>query len=70
MTTYYEVLNQVQNLTPDEQLRLLEELASIARHRLASNVNQTPPVSQKWQGFLLKCVDGLDFQRSLRREWD
>jgi hypothetical protein len=33
MTTYQDVRRQVENLTPDEQLRLLEELAEIVRRR-------------------------------------
>jgi uncharacterized protein (DUF488 family) len=36
MTTYNEVLIQVQSLTPDEQLRLLEELAALIRQRVIS----------------------------------
>ncbi len=31
---YEGVLNRVQRLTPDEQLRLLEELAAIVRRRV------------------------------------
>ncbi len=31
---YEEVLNRVQRLTPDEQLRLLEDLAAIVRRRV------------------------------------
>jgi hypothetical protein len=34
MTPYREIRQQVENLTPDEQLRLLEELAAIARRRI------------------------------------
>ncbi|MFB2982403.1 hypothetical protein [Microseira sp. BLCC-F43] len=36
MATYNEVLIQVQSLTPDEQLRLLEELAGLIRQRVIS----------------------------------
>jgi len=36
MATYNEVLIQVQSLTPDEQLRLLEELAALIRQRVIS----------------------------------
>ena len=32
-TTYHEVLNQVHRLTPDDQRRLLEELAAIVRQQ-------------------------------------
>jgi hypothetical protein len=36
MATYSEVLIQVQSLTPDEQLRLLEELAALIRQQVIS----------------------------------
>ncbi len=36
MSTYNEVLSQVQSLTSDEQLRLLEELAALVRRRVTS----------------------------------
>jgi hypothetical protein len=34
MATYQEIRSQVQTLTPDEQLCLLEELAGIVRRRM------------------------------------
>ena len=34
MPTYHEVRHQVEQLTPDEQLRLLEELATIIRRQV------------------------------------
>lgn len=36
MSTYNQVLSQVQSLTSDEQLRLLEELAALVRRRVTS----------------------------------
>jgi dihydroneopterin aldolase len=36
MSTYNEVLSQVQSLTSDEQLRLLEELAALVRRKVTS----------------------------------
>jgi hypothetical protein len=33
MSTYQEIRHQIENLTPDEQLHLLEELAALVRHR-------------------------------------
>ena len=35
MTTYQELRRQVENLTPDEQLRLLEEIASLVGRRVS-----------------------------------
>ncbi len=34
MATYQDISRQVENMTPDEQLRLLAELASLVRHRM------------------------------------
>lgn len=34
MTTYQDIRRQVENLTPGEQLRLLEELVGIVRRRM------------------------------------
>jgi DNA-binding HxlR family transcriptional regulator len=34
MATYQDIRRQVENLTPNEQLRLLEELAVMVRHRM------------------------------------
>lgn len=34
--SYEEVLNHAQRLTPDEQLRLLEDLAAIVRRRVTA----------------------------------
>jgi hypothetical protein len=74
MSTYNEVLTQVQSLTSDEQLRLLEELAALVRQKVTSEhqrrLQEPQGVSQdKWRGFLPKRVDALEFQRSLRQEW-
>ncbi|MCL1465671.1 hypothetical protein [Argonema galeatum] len=75
MSTYNEVLEQAQTLTPDEQERLLEDLAMLVRQRV---VTQAQKISQKspgldldrWRGFLPKRVDALEFQLKLRQEWD
>ena len=74
MSTYNEVLSQVQSLTSDEQLRLLEELAVLVRRKVTSEdrhrLRELQGVSKdKWRGFLPKRVDALEFQRSLRQEW-
>jgi hypothetical protein len=41
MATYQEIRQQVETLSADEQLRLLEELAVLVRHRAIPNL---------WQG--------------------
>jgi len=44
MPVYNDVLNQVENLTPDEQLRLLEDLAALVRQRIRSEQQQVSEV--------------------------
>ena len=75
MSTYNEIYSQVERLSAEEQLRLLEELAMLVRLRVTSehqNNSKKLPKQQldKWRGFLPKRVDALEFQQELRREWD
>ena len=74
MSSYNQVLSQIQSLTSDEQLQLLEELAALVRQKITSehqrHLLQLQGVSKdKWRGFLPKRVDALEFQRSIRQEW-
>ncbi|NEP14381.1 MAG: hypothetical protein F6K14_30135 [Symploca sp. SIO2C1] len=74
MSTYNEVLTQVQSLSSDEQLQLLAELAALVRQKVTSEhqdrLREIPVISKdKWRGFLPKRVDALEFQKSLRQEW-
>jgi hypothetical protein len=41
MATYQEIRSQVQTLTPDEQLCLLEELAEMVRGRMIAKPKQS-----------------------------
>lgn len=75
MSTYNEILEQAQTLTPDEQDRLLEELAMLVRQRVATQSQNSskklPGLDlDRWRGFLPKRVDALEFQLQLREEWD
>jgi hypothetical protein len=75
MSIYIEVLSQAQSLTPDEQERLLEELASLMRQRRTSSAkshleNLQSKSVDRWFGFLSTRVDALEFERQLRQEWD
>ncbi|NES00444.1 MAG: hypothetical protein F6J86_42785 [Symploca sp. SIO1B1] len=74
MSIYNEVLSQVQSLSSDEQLQLLEELAVLVRQKVTSEnqhrLQEMAGLSKdKWRGFLPKRVDALEFQKSLRQEW-
>jgi uncharacterized protein (DUF488 family) len=81
MTTYNEVLIQVQSLTPDEQLRLLEELAALIRQRVISQ-NQDANLSHSLRGqeivdilekiaasnIFANVSDPVEWQRELRQD--
>ncbi|MBO1347182.1 MAG: hypothetical protein EBE86_007195 [Hormoscilla sp. GUM202] len=77
MSTYNQVLTQAKNLSSDEQLRLLSELAMLLRDSIASDPDRGKVKSvksplagkNKWRGFLPERVDALEFQRAIRREW-
>ncbi|MBW4666019.1 MAG: hypothetical protein KME60_00895 [Cyanomargarita calcarea GSE-NOS-MK-12-04C] len=70
MSTYNEIYSQVENLTPEEQLRLLEELAVLVRQRVISQHHTSSKKFDRWFGFLPERIDALEFQLQLRREWD
>ena len=65
MATYQEIRRQVESLTIDEQLRLLEELAIIVRHR-------TPLKSKRsimeLEGLGKDIWQGMDAQQYVDRE--
>ena len=70
MSTYNELYSQVQNLTPEEQLQLLEELAALVRQRVILQHHTNSKKFDHWFGFLPERIDALEFQLQLRREWD
>ncbi len=72
MSTYQEILNQAQSLTPEEQELLLKDLALLIHQR--ESIPNSPESSKlnlaRWRGFLPKQLDALEFQLKLRQEWD
>lgn len=70
MTTYQEIRRQVETLTPDEQLRLLEELAVIVRQRISvkpkrSIVELEGLGKETWQG-----LDAQEYVNQERATWN
>ncbi|NJN38810.1 MAG: hypothetical protein HC790_08900 [Acaryochloridaceae cyanobacterium CSU_3_4] len=64
-STYQDIRRQIENLTPDEQLRLLEELASMTRCRI--------PVKPRYsmmdlEGLGKEIWEGLDAQEYVNQE--
>jgi DNA-binding HxlR family transcriptional regulator len=65
MATYQEIRRQIESLTLDEQLRLMEELATIVRHR-------TPPKPKRsimeLEGLGKDIWQGINAQEYVDRE--
>ncbi len=64
-TAYYEVLSQVQRLTPADQLRLLEELASLVRRQVTTRARRS---ILELQGLGKEIWQGIDTQEYVDRE--
>lgn len=70
MANYLEIRHQVENLTPDEQLRLLEELSSIVRRRILPkprhSIMELEGLGKEiWQG-----VDAQEYVNWERASWN
>lgn len=64
---YLEVLNLAQELTPEEQLQLIEDLISVARHQVAAK----PPRSiMELKGLGKEVWNGIDAQEYVHQERD
>ena len=69
MTTYQDIRNQVESLTPDEQLRLLADLAVIVRRRMAKperSIMELEGLGKDiWQG-----IDAQAYVNQERASWN
>ena len=65
MATYQEICRQVENLTPDEQLQLLEELAKIVRDRIQSKPKRS---IMELEGLGKDIWQGIDAQEYVDQE--
>lgn len=65
MATYQDIRRQVENLTPDEQLRLLEELAAIVRRRMAPKPKRS---IMELEGLGKEIWQGIDAQEYVNQE--
>ena len=64
-TTYDEVLNQVRQLNPTQQARLLEELAGLVRQHAAAERRRS---FLELEGLGQEIWEGIDAQEYVRRE--
>lgn len=70
MATYQDIRDQVETLTPDEQLRLLEDLAIIVRRRIAPTPERSIMELEglgkdTWQG-----IDAQEYVNQERNSWN
>ncbi len=65
MATYQEIRCQVESLTIDEQVRLLEELAIIVRHRIPSKPKRS---IMQLEGLGKDIWQGMDPQQYVDQE--
>lgn len=65
MTTYQDIRHQLENLTPDEQLHLLEELAVIVRRRMTPKQERN---IMELEGLGKEIWQGIDAQECINQE--
>ena len=68
--TYEEVLHQARCLTPDEQLRLIEELASIIRRQVTARPKHSVT---EFRGMAKEFWKGVDVEKFIdeeRNSWE
>ncbi len=66
MSSYSEIIQQVQQLTPDEQLRLLKELAGLVRRQATTR----PHSIFELEGLGKELWQGINAQEYVNRERD
>ncbi|MFZ1028772.1 MAG: hypothetical protein WAN66_21410 [Limnoraphis robusta] len=70
MANYQEIRHQVESLTPDEQLQLLEELVVLVRRRISLKSQRSIMELERlgkeiWQG-----IDAQDYVNQERDSWN
>ncbi len=70
MSTYSEIRHQIETLSTDEQLRLLEDLASLVRRRATTHPKRSILElkglgKETWQG-----VDAQEYVNQERDSWN
>lgn len=67
MSTYQEILKQARSLTPEEQLQLIDDLISIARHRVTSKPKRS---IMEPRGLGKEICKGINAQEYINQERD
>ncbi len=69
-SAYEEVLSRAQSLTPDEQLRLIEELAAIIRRQVTARPKHSVT---EFRGVGKEVWEGIDVEKYIdeeRNSWE
>ena len=69
---YEDVLNQVRQLSPEEQLQLLEDIAAMLRQRV-KNTQRPGHNIMELEGMAKKLWEGIDVEKFIdeeRNSWD
>ena len=70
MATYQDIRRQVENLSPNEQLRLLEELAVIVRRRMLVNPKRSIMELEGLGKEIWHELDAQEYVNQERASWN
>ena len=70
MSRYQDVRRQVDNLTPNEQLRLLEELAATVRHRMIAKPKRSIMELEGLGREIWHGIDAQEYVNGERASWN
>lgn len=70
MATYQEIRRQIENLTIDEQLRLMEELSTIVRHRTQPKPKRSIMELEGLGKEIWQDVDAQEYVNRERLTWN
>jgi hypothetical protein len=65
MTTYQEIRRQIESLTLEEQMQLIEELTKIINHRQPTKIKHS---IMELEGLGKKIWQGIDAQKYVEQE--
>jgi len=69
-TAYYEVLSRIQRLTPADQLRLLEELATLVRRQVTTQARRSILELQGLGKEIWQDIDAQEYVDRERASWN
>ena len=70
MTTYQEVRRQIESLTLDKQMRLMQELASIVSHRTPAKYKRNIMELEGLGKDIWRGIDAQEYVDRERQSWN